>query len=124
MRNVRSLAELIAHSKLNAMIPCHTCDPSAVFDDPKTDHRKVFAQVEGDKIVFTIRGRDAVRRIFPTIPAIVSFSTLVRHKPVGKSELPDIQTSQSVMVNCRSSDSTGAPCCSARGPPRRARRQA
>ena len=105
---VRSLAQLFSHSVLAPMLPCHSCDPSAVYADPGADKRNIFALVEGEKVVFIIRGRDAVRHVFPVIPEVVNFSTMVRHKPAGKQELPDIEESQSVVVNCRSSDSTGA----------------
>ena len=101
-----SLANLLSRSVLEPMLPCHTCDPSAVYAERKFDAKNIFARVDSGRIEFILRGRDAVRHLFPSVPAVVSFSTLVRHKPNGKPPYTDITESQTVLVNCRSSDST------------------
>jgi hypothetical protein len=90
------------------MIECGSCDQPAVLADPDTDHRNVFARVENGRIVFIIHGRGAVSRVFPKAPKAVTFWTMVRHEPASKHTVPNIEESQSVVVNCRSSDSTGA----------------
>jgi hypothetical protein len=102
-----SLAELIAGHQLDPMINCVTCD-GAVFADPKTDHKNVFASVEDGRLVFTVRGRKAVKRIFPVIPATVSFESRVRQIPLREYGPGDNQESQRVFVNCRNSDSSAA----------------
>jgi hypothetical protein len=102
-----SLEQLIAGHHLEAMLECRTCDEPAVFEDERTDHSRVLANVEDGRIVFTVHGRDAVRKIFPRIPSTVTFRTLVRHTPEGKHSSSDIEQSQTVVVNCHSSDSTG-----------------
>jgi hypothetical protein len=105
---ISSLAELASRSTLEAMIECGSCDQPAVFANPKTDHKNVIARVESGRITFVVRGRDAVRNVFPRVPRAVSFSTMVRHTPSGKNTSSDIEESQRVVVNCHSSDSTGA----------------
>lgn len=106
--SVKSLAELIRGSRLDAMFKCWTCDQNLVVADPGIDRTNVFARVVDDRIVFRVRGRKAVEQIFPSPPKIVTFETMVRHKPIGKRELDPVIASQAVVVNCRSSDSTGA----------------
>lgn len=93
-----SLAQLIAGVKLEPMIDCVTCD-GAVYADPETDYKKVFASVEknGD-LVFTIRGADAVRRIFPTVPDSVAFSKTVRQTPLPQYGPGDVEQSLNVRV--------------------------
>jgi hypothetical protein len=105
---IGSLQALISGSQLEAMIECGSCDQPAVLADPDTDHRNVFARVENGRIVFIIHGRGAVSRVFPKAPKAVTFWTMVRHEPASKHTVPNIEESQSVVVNCRSSDSTGA----------------
>ena len=105
---IRSLAELISKSRLEVMVECHSCDQPAVFPDQSFDTTKVRAHIDGGRLVFTVRGREAINEIFPHIPRVVTFRTTVRHKPNGKSELADIDRVQTVLVHCRISDSTGA----------------
>jgi hypothetical protein len=103
-----SLAELIAGRKLDPMINCVTCHEAAVFRDPDTDHRNVFASVEDGRLVFTVRGREAVKHIFPVIPATVLFEAVVRQIALREYGPGDTQESQRVFVNCRNSDSSAA----------------
>ena len=98
-----SLKDLIAGVPLSPMLECMTCD-GAVYEDPRTDHSKVFATVENGQLIFVIRGADAVRRIFPTIPATVRFEQTVRHGPMSQYGPGLISASQEVLVNCRNSD--------------------
>jgi hypothetical protein len=102
-----SLAELITGRPLEPMINCVTCD-GAIFADPETDHKNVFASVEYGRLVFTVRGREAVKRVFPVIPSTVRFETRVRQIPLREYGPGDIQESQMVFVNCRNSDSSAA----------------
>jgi len=94
-----SLAKMIDGLRLEPMIDCLTCD-GAVYADPETDYKKVFATVEknGD-LVFTIRGADAVRRIFPTVPDTVSFSKTVRQTPLPQYGPGDVEESLAVKVS-------------------------
>ena len=100
-----SLGQLIAGVPLWAMVECLSCD-GAVYDDPKTDHSKVFATVENDELVFVIRGAKAVRRIFPKIPATVTFRQSVWHVPHGEYGPGDQTSTQEVLVNCRNADAS------------------
>ena len=103
-----SLAELITSRPLEEMIECTTCEPPAMFANPANDRKNVFATVEDDHLVFTVRGREAVRRIFSTIPTTVNFEKRVRQVAMREYGPGDIEESQKVFVNCRSSDSTAA----------------
>jgi len=102
-----SLAELIAGQLLEPMINCTTCD-MAVFSDPRKDPKNVYATVERGRLVFRVRGREAVRRIFPTPPMTVTFSTRARQVAMREYGPGDIEETQTVIVNCRSSDSSAA----------------
>jgi hypothetical protein len=103
-----SLAELIASRPLEEMIHCTTCDVPAMFSNPSTVRKNVFASAENDHLVFTVRGREAVRQLFPTIPTTVKFEKRVRQVAMREYGPGDIEEGQNVLVNCRSSDSTAA----------------
>jgi hypothetical protein len=98
-----SLKQLISGVRLEPMIGCTTCD-GAVFEDPDTDHTKVFATIEPSRLVFVVRGAEAVRRVFPRMPATVTFTQTVRHTPMSQYGPGDVSSSQQVLVNCRNSD--------------------
>jgi hypothetical protein len=99
-----SLKQLVAGARLEPMIVCRTCDGPAVFEDPDTDHSKVFATVENDRLVFVVRGAEAVRRIFPQTPTMVIFTQSVRHTPLPQYGPGEVSSSQRVLVNCRNSN--------------------
>jgi hypothetical protein len=103
-----SLKQLIAGARLEPMIVCRTCDGPAVFEDPDTDHSKVFATVENDRLVFVVRGAEAVRRIFPQTPTMVIFTQSVRHTPLPQYGPGEVSSSQRVLVNCRNSNESAA----------------
>ena len=103
-----SLAQLIAGVRLGPMIGCSSCDPSAVFEQPGTDHSKVFATVENGQLIFIVRGAQAVQRVFPTIPKTVTFSQTVRQTPLPQYGPGDVSSSQEVVVNCRNSNESDA----------------
>ena len=90
------------------MIHCTTCDQPAMFSNPATDGKNVFASVDNEHLVFTVRGREAVRRLFPTIPTTVQFEKRVRQVATRDYGPGDTEEGQNVFVNCRSSDSTAA----------------
>jgi len=89
-----SLEQLISGVRLESMIECTTCDEPAVFEDPDTDHSKVFATVENNRLVFVVRGAEAVRHIFRGTPAMVTFTQM--RGGAGPS--------QQVRVNCHNSN--------------------
>ncbi|HET9634561.1 MAG TPA: carboxypeptidase-like regulatory domain-containing protein, partial [Gemmatimonadaceae bacterium] len=95
------LEKLIADVRLEPMIECTTCD-GAVFEDPKTDHSRVFATVESGQLVFVVHGAQAVRRIFPSVPATVTFTQHIQLPAPGASG--SAGASQEVLVNCRNSN--------------------
>jgi hypothetical protein len=100
-----NLAKLIAGRTVDPMINCTTCD-GAVFVDTERDTTKVFATVEGGRLVFNIHGRDAVRRIFSKTPDVVTFVRTVRQTP--REHGPgDTENSQTILVNCHSAATEG-----------------
>jgi hypothetical protein len=101
-----TLAQLVAGHTVDPMINCTTCD-MAVYTDPERDSTKVFATVEGGRLVFNIRGREAVHRIFPSIPDTVTFSKTVRQTPLRDYGPGDTEESQTVLVNCRNTSAGG-----------------
>jgi hypothetical protein len=103
-----SLSQLIAGRPLEAMIEGTAGDMSVMFADPETDRKNVFANVEDGRLVFTVRGRKAVKEIFPVVPSAVRFETTVRQVPMREYGPGDIGEAQNVFVNCHSSDSTAA----------------
>jgi hypothetical protein len=98
-----SLKQLISAVPLQPMVQCTTCD-GVIFEDPDTDHSKIFASIENSRLVFVVRGAEAVRRIFPKTPTSVSFSQTVRHVALSQYGPGDVSSSQQVLVNCRNSD--------------------
>jgi hypothetical protein len=66
-----SLLALISRDSLKVLTYCTTCD--AVASIPETDPN-VSAEVRNGRLIFSVRGSDAVRRIFPVIPDSVTFS--------------------------------------------------
>jgi hypothetical protein len=90
-----ALKQLISGADLEPMIECRTCDEPAVFEDPDTDHTKVFATVENNRLVFVIRGADAVRHVFRGTPTTVTFTRMFREVN---------GPSQEVVVNCHNSN--------------------
>ena len=98
-----SLKQLILSVRLEPMVNCTTCD-GAVFEQPDTDHSKVFATVENNRLVFVVRGAEAVRHIFPRTPTAMTFTQSVRHTPLPQYGPGEVSSSQQVLVNCHNSD--------------------
>jgi hypothetical protein len=94
-----TLADLIRGYTLDPMINCTTCD-GAVYVDQRRDTNTVFASVERGRLVFNVRGREAVHRIFPALPETVTFSRSVRHIPQQEYGPVDSTEVQTVVVNC------------------------
>lgn len=93
-----SLSQLIAREPLEAMINCTTCD-LAVFADPERDSAAVFATLENGRLVFHVRGRKAIQRIFPRIPDRVTFGQIRQSKaPEGYPQ--QLNSEQTILVNC------------------------
>jgi hypothetical protein len=102
-----SLTELIEWLKLRPMIKS-TTSSLGVTADPRTDYRNVFATVENGQLIFIVRGADAVRRIFPTIPSKVTFKAIITETPQRNYGAGQVRESQTVIVNCRNSDESPA----------------
>ncbi len=98
-----SLKQLISAVPLQPMVGCTTCD-GAVLEDPDTDHSKVFATIDNSRLVFVVRGAEAVRHIFLRPPARVAFLQTVGHARLLQYGPGDVSASQQVLVNCRNSD--------------------
>lgn len=105
---VGPLAQLVAGLTVDPLINCLTCD-LALYVDPERDITKVFATVEDDRLVFHVRGREAVQHIFPVIPDRVTFAKRVRHVTDVPHGPGDIEESQTVLVNCREKCVTSHP---------------
>lgn len=69
-----SLSDLLARDSLHVLTYCNTCTSS---EDYNTHDPHVILVVEGNRVVFEVRGRTAVRRLFPNRPDSV---TLVRRR--------------------------------------------
>ena len=98
-----SLEQLISAVPLQPMVECTMCD-GTVHENPGTDHSKVFATIEKGRLVFVVRGAEAVRRIFPRTPTMVTFLQTVGHARLLQTGAGDVNASQQVLVNCRNSD--------------------
>ena len=65
-----SLAKLVSSDPVQTKSSCHCAGPVYVArEDPD-----LFASVEGGRLVFNIRGSDAIRRILPAVPDSVDFN--------------------------------------------------
>jgi len=84
-----TLSDLIRGHTVDVLIECMTCD-GAAFVHPQRDGDSVFATVERGRLVFNVRGREAVHRIFPVLPDTVTFIT-------GPT---NVGSTQGVVVNC------------------------
>jgi len=76
-----------------------TTNPSGFSFRPKADARKVFPTVEDGQLVFVIRGADAVRQIFPTIPTKVMFRVIIENTPPRRFGSGSSHEYKTVMVN-------------------------
>lgn len=65
----------------------------------KVDYRNVFATVENGQLVFIVRGADAVRQIFPTIPTRVTFRALTAKGPPRRWGPVSAHDYKTVIVN-------------------------
>jgi hypothetical protein len=102
-----SLTQLIEWLRLRPMIES-TTDILGLVADRRKDYKNVFATVENGQLVFIVRGADAVRRIFPTIPSKVTFRAIVTDMPRPNYGVSSVRESQTVIVNCRNSDESPA----------------
>lgn len=66
-----TLAALLARSRPEVLTFCRSCETPAAI--PRADPA-VRVAVEGRRVVFTVRGREAVRRLFPVVPDSVSLT--------------------------------------------------
>lgn len=94
-----TLAELVRGYTLDPVIECTSCD-GAVYTDPQRDTNTVFATVERGSLVFNIRGRQAMHRIFRVLPDTVTFSRSVMQTPHPQYGPGEISETQVVLVNC------------------------
>ena len=65
----------------------------------KVDYKNVFATVEDGQLIFIVRGADAVRQIFPTIPAKVTFRAITAKGPPRRWGLASAHDYKTVIVN-------------------------
>jgi len=79
-----SLSTLISRDSLKIMTYCACGD--AVASTPETDPN-VFAYVKNGRLIFNVRGADAVRRIFGMVPDSVTFSRAHRDDPDSEEVL-------------------------------------
>ena len=86
---------------------CAKCEEFSLYSWPGHEPKGASAKVEGEKLVFTLTGRELVRQAFRNPPHLVTFRTVFSHLPAGKPESWRSEETQTVIVNCRASDSTG-----------------
>ena len=95
-----SLTQLIEWLRLEVIIKSPKDSPG-INRMRNVDYKNVFATVEDGHLVFIVRGADAVRQIFPTIPSQVTFRAIIettktpQHK-WGNGSVHDYKT---VIVN-------------------------
>lgn len=74
----------------------------------KVDHNNVFATVEDGQLIFIVRGADAVRRIFPTIPSRVKFSAGAVDAPEPNYGVSSIVVTKTVTVDGQTPEKTSS----------------
>jgi hypothetical protein len=74
----------------------------------KIDHKNVFATVEDGQLIFVVRGAEAIKRIFPTIPSRVKFSAGAVDSPEPNYGVSSIVVTKMVTVDGRTSEKTPA----------------
>jgi len=92
------LKQLIEWLRLQPMMKS-TKDGSGFERFHKVDYRNVFATVENGQLVFIVRGADAVRQIFPTIPSRVTFRAITAKGPPRRWGLASAHDYKTVVVN-------------------------
>lgn len=97
-----SLKSLIEWLRLQPMVKS-TKDLTGVVRVRKVDYKNVFATVEDGQLVFIVRGADAVRQIFPTIPSKVTFRAIIEETPQRRWGPGPVREYQTVIVNSRNS---------------------
>jgi hypothetical protein len=93
-----SLGQLIEWLRLNVAVKS-TKDLSGFEFVRHVDYKKVFATVEDGHLVFIVRGPDAVRQIFPTIPSQVTFRALRDKGPPRRWGATSAHDYKTVAVN-------------------------
>ncbi|HMG96906.1 MAG TPA: hypothetical protein VK565_11435 [Gemmatimonadaceae bacterium] len=92
------LKQLIEWLRLQPMVKS-TKDLSGFDRLHKVDYRKVFATVQNGQLVFIVRGADAVRQIFPTIPSRVTFRAITAKGPPRRWGVASAHDYKTVIVN-------------------------
>jgi hypothetical protein len=80
-----------------------TTDPTGVARVRKVDYKNVFAAVENGQLVLVVRGADAVRQLFPTIPSKVTFRAIIEETPRRRWGPGSVREYRTVIVNDRDS---------------------
>jgi hypothetical protein len=93
-----SLKSLIEWLRIEPIVK-NTKDLAGFSYGPKADSRKVFASVDNGQLVFVVRGADAVRQIFPTIPSKVTFRAIIEDTPPHRFGSGSSHEYKTVMVN-------------------------
>lgn len=75
------LSKLIRNDPLQTQFPCHGC---GLVYFARTDS-DLFASVEEGRLVFTIRGSAAIRRILPIVPDSVQFTYRVGNAEIYRA---------------------------------------
>lgn len=97
-----SLKSLIEWLRLQPMVKS-TKDITGVDRVRRVDYKKVFATVEDGRLVFIVRGADAVEQIFPTIPSKVTFRAIIEETPERRWGGGSAREYKTVLVNDRNS---------------------
>jgi hypothetical protein len=97
-----SLNSLIEWLRLDPMVKSKK-DLTEVERVRKVDRKNVFATVEDGRLVFIVRGADAVRHVFPAIPVKVTFRAITVKGPPRRWGVGSAHDYKTVMVNDRNS---------------------
>lgn len=93
-----SLKSLIEWLRLQPMVRS-TKDLSMIDRIRNVDYKNIFATVEDGHLIFIVRGADAVRKVFPTIPSKVTFRVLTVKGPPRRWGAGSAHDYNTVIVN-------------------------
>ena len=95
-----TLSDLIRGRTVDLLTSCAGCDAVELVH-PQREADSVFASVERNRLVFNVRGREAVHRVFRKIPDTMFFIVTSRQTtPRSDSVLVQAESVQEVTVNC------------------------
>jgi hypothetical protein len=80
-----SLARMLAGRQADVLVFCMACGTPAALDHRD---RAIQWSLEGNRVSLTVRGSEAVRRVFPTLPQRVTFTKRRKDAPEEEWNIP------------------------------------